>query len=89
MESTSPPGLEQVGSRLRRPLCSDRRIPTSGVLGPPRKLTYKDRICDIKALGLAHAVAPRRPSASSELEPVLLYTKAWGGLPTCCGDQGS
>ena len=65
MESWSASGLQQVGSRLRRPLCSDRRKLASDLLGPPRRLTYKDRICDIKALGMAHAVAPRRPFVSS------------------------
>ena len=60
MDSRSASGPQQVGIRLR-------------LIEAPRKLSYNDRICEIKALALAHAIAARRPCASSELRPVLLH----------------
>ena len=76
MDSRSASGLQQVGRRLRRSLCSDRRNPASDLLRPPRELSYKARICDIKALALAHAIAARRSCASSELRPVLVHRES-------------
>ena len=60
MDSRFASGPQQVGTRFR-------------LVEAPRELSYKDRICDIKALALAHAIAARRCCASSELRPVLLH----------------
>ena len=88
MESWSASGLQQVGSRLRRSLCSGRRNPASDLLGPSRGFFCKHRSCDIKGLALAHALGAKRPCVSSELGPAALHTKDSVGLPTCWGDQG-
>ena len=88
MESWSASGLQQVGRRLRRSLCSGRRNPASDLLGISRGLLYKHRPCDIKALGLAHALGARRPRVSSELGPAALHTQTVVGFRLVLGIRG-
>ena len=88
MESWSASGLQQVGSRLRRPLCSDRRNPASDLLEVSRRLLYKHRFWDIKALCLAHALGARRPCVSSGLGPAALHTPTVVGSRLVVGTKG-
>ena len=89
MESWSASGLQQVGSRLRRSLCSGRRNPASDLLGPSRGLFCKHRSCDIKGLALAHALGAKRPCVSSELGPAALHTKTLLGFRLVGGIKGT
>ena len=89
MESWSAPGLQQVGSRLRRSLRSGRRNPASDVLGPSRGFLCKHRSCDIKGLALAHALGAKRPCVSSELGPAALHTKTLLGVRLVGGIKGT
>ena len=89
MESWSTPGLQQVGSRLRRPLCSDRRNPAPDLLEVSRGLLYKHRPWDIKGLGLAHALGARRPCVSSGLGPATMHTQTGVGFRLVVGIKGT
>ena len=89
MESWSASGLQRVGRRLRRSLCSDRRNPASDLLEVSRGLLYKHRFWDIKALCLAHALGARRPCASSGLGPAALHTPTVLGFRLVGGDHES
>ena len=89
MESWPAPGLQQVGSRLRRSLCSGRRTHASGLLGFSRGLFCKHRSCDIKGLALAHALGAKRPCVSSGLGPAALHTKTLLGFRLVGGIKGT
>ena len=89
MESWSASGLQQVGSRLRRSLCSDRRNPASDLLEVSRELLYKHRPWDIKGLGLAHALGARRPCVSSGLGPATMHTQTGVGFRLVVGIRGT
>ena len=89
MESWSASGLQQVGSRLRRSLCSGRRDPASDPLWLSMRLFYKHRSCVIKALALAHALGAKRPCVSSELGPAALHTKTLLGFRLVGGIKGT
>ena len=88
MESWSAPGLQQVGSMLRRPLCSDRLNPASDLLEVSRGLLYKHRPWDIKGLGLAHALGAGRPCVSSGLGPATMHTQTGVGFRHVVGGSG-
>ena len=88
MESWSAPGLQHVGSRLRRSLCSGRRNAASDLLGLARGLFCKHRSCDIKAMALAHALGTTRPCMSSGRGSAALHTKTLAGFRLVVGDQG-
>ena len=89
MESWSAPGLQHVGRRLRRPLCSDRRNPASDLLEVSRGLLYKHRPWDIKGLGLAHALGAGRPCVSSGLGPATMHTQTGVGFRLVVGIRGT
>ena len=89
MESWSASGPQQVGSRLRRSLCSGRRNPASDLLGLSRGFFCKHRSCDIKGLALAHALGAKRPCVSSELGPAALHTKTLVGFRLVGGIKGN
>ena len=89
MESWSASGLQQVGSRLRRSLFSDRRNPASGLLEVSRGLLYEHRPWDIKALGLARALGAGRSRVSSGLGPATLHTQTGVGFRLVVGIKGT
>ena len=89
MESWSAPGLQQVGSKLRRSLCSGRRNPASDLLGLSSGFFCKHRSCDIKGLALAQALDAKRPCVSSELGPAALHTKTPVGFRIVWGIKGT
>ena len=89
MDSRPASGTQQVGTKLRRSLCSGRRNPASDLLEVSRRLLYKHRFWDFKALCLAHALGARRPCVSSGLGPAALHTPIVLGFRLFGGDHES